>query len=674
KNMPGVAGGTAVDVLRSTPAVEVDGSDAVSLRGNANVVIQINGRATPLKGDQLAQFLKQLPTAAVDRVEVATNPNAKSDPEGTAGIINIVLRGDVEIGLSARINASTSTTGSAVTNGNVARQSGPLTLSLSGGLSRDRRTLTGALDRTYLVTPVPASLSSRTTGSTRPRTYNLGLRGEYKLTERDLLSSESSVFSGEFPRSSVGDFRDYDASQLQIGEFLQLSQAVQGNHGQDASITYRHMPTPSLTSLSVELRYFRNRYINDNAIGSRLLQADASTVNVATSDQRDLVGGLLPALIAQADWTHPFGELAKLEAGGKQTWRRTEADATSSLLDPATGVYVDLPERATASRYREQIGAVYAVLSEKAGSFLLQQGLRLEQTDASFVLPLTDGASDFTTRYGSAFPSAIVTYNASPTRSVRASYARRISRPWPQLLSPVPIRSDQRSVFQGNPALQPEFTDAYELNLQDAQPWGSLQLNPYVRRSAHAFRNIRRVDSAGVSTSTFANVASTLSQGLDVSVSFHRGPFTVNGGGGTYHFSSDAGALGPAYSVRTQVWNVRVNATARLRPTTTAQFFTTYRGAAKTEGGSSLPLVFMNGGIRQQLWGGKGDLNLGVSDPFGLTKFGSRLDDGRVLETSEGTFGLRQVTLSISRTFGQDVRLKERITQTESGPPAGTTP
>ena len=103
KNMPAASGGTAIDVLRNIPLVEVDGSNNVSLRGNANVVVQINGRSTPLKGDQLGAFLAQLPAGTVKNVEVATNPSAKDDPEGTAGIINIVLNQEAELGLSGGI-------------------------------------------------------------------------------------------------------------------------------------------------------------------------------------------------------------------------------------------------------------------------------------------------------------------------------------------------------------------------------------------------------------------------------------------------------------------------------------------------------------------------------------------------------------------------------------------
>ena len=106
KNMTAATGGTAIDVLRNIPQVEVDGNNNVSLRGNGNVVIQVNGRATPLKGDQLGTFLAQMPANDVKTIEVATNPSAKDDPEGTAGIINIVLNQEAELGLSGGMVAA----------------------------------------------------------------------------------------------------------------------------------------------------------------------------------------------------------------------------------------------------------------------------------------------------------------------------------------------------------------------------------------------------------------------------------------------------------------------------------------------------------------------------------------------------------------------------------------
>src|SRR4051812_6956618 len=168
KNMTTASGGTAIDVLRNIPLVEVDGSNNVSLRGNANVVIQINGRSTPLKGDQLGAFLAQLPAGTVKNVEVATNPSAKDDPEGTAGIINIVLNQEAELGLSGGLSAGTASTGAINANGNIGKQQGKLTMFVSGNIYHDRRATSGTISRTNLIATTPVYSETNLAGRQTP--------------------------------------------------------------------------------------------------------------------------------------------------------------------------------------------------------------------------------------------------------------------------------------------------------------------------------------------------------------------------------------------------------------------------------------------------------------------------------------------------------------------------
>ncbi|HEY6829936.1 MAG TPA: TonB-dependent receptor, partial [Gemmatimonadaceae bacterium] len=187
KNMTTASGGTAIDVLRNIPLVEVDGSNNVSLRGNANVVIQINGRSTPLKGDQLGAFLAQLPAGTVKNVEVATNPSAKDDPEGTAGIINIVLNQQAELGLSGGLSAGTSSTGQTNANGNIGKQQGKLTVFLSGSTYHDHRATSGTISRTNLVVPVPVYTETILDGRQAPLSGGGTVRTEYRFTDRNSL-------------------------------------------------------------------------------------------------------------------------------------------------------------------------------------------------------------------------------------------------------------------------------------------------------------------------------------------------------------------------------------------------------------------------------------------------------------------------------------------------------
>jgi ferric enterobactin receptor len=669
KNMTTASGGTAIDVLRNVPSVEVDGTNNVSLRGNQNVVVQINGRSSPLKGEQLGNFLAQLPASAVKNVEVATNPSAKNDPEGTAGIINIVLNQEADVGLSGGLTAGTGTTGLANMSGNVGKQSGPLTLFISGNFFRDNRNLTGSSDRTNLVVPVPVFVESRFGGSVEPRSQSMTLRSEYRFTAHDALSADVIVSGGRFARSTASHYTDLNDARQVIGLFDQFSDAVQRNLTQDYTVAFRRTGSPEATTFSTELRYTRNRYLYDNELLGVLRQPDASTGTAAGPPEHDATISRLPSWNLQSDYTHPFGSHTKLESGFKETLRNTGTDFTAAFLDAASGQFVPAPSRATSFDYREQISALYSVLSQQVGKVQAQGGLRLEQASTRLAMPFS--SQQFDNRYASAFPSAIVTYNLTDMRQVKVSYSRRISRPNPFQLSPVVYRDDARSIFHGNPELRPEYTDALELGLQETRGWGSLQLSPYLRKTAHAVRYIQIVDSTGITVGTFDNVASTLTVGSDLNVNYHTGSLTFFGGGSAYHYSSDAANLAGNLSTNAVVWSARANATWKFSPVTDLQAFANYRAPYATEGGTQTAFVFSNVALRRKLWGDQGSIALRVADPFNLMKWGYRTADGRVIELSERQFGVRGVFVTVSRSFGQELKLKPKPQDQEAQPAQG---
>jgi ferric enterobactin receptor len=669
KNLTTASGGTAIDVLRSVPSVEVDGTNNVSLRGNQNVVVQINGRSSPLKGEQLGNFLAQLPASAVKTVEVATNPSAKNDPEGTAGIINIVLNQEAEVGLSGGFTAGTGTTGLANMSGNIGKQSGPLTLFLSGNFFRDSRDLTGKSDRTNLVTPVPVFVESRFGGEMEPRSQNVTMRSEYRFTEHDALSADAIVSGGRFARATASHYTDLDDARQVIGLFDQFSDMVQRNLSQDYTAAFRRTGGPEATTFSTELRYTRNRNNNDNELFGVVRQPDATTGTATGPREHDATTWRMPSWSLQTDYTRPFGSRTKLESGFKATLRSTGSDFTAAFLDAASGEYVLAPDRATSFDYREQIGALYSVLSQQFGKVQTQGGLRLEEASTRLAMPLT--SQQFDNHYASAFPSAIVTYNFTDMRQAKVSYSRRISRPNPGQLSPVVYRDDARSIFHGNPALRPEYTDALELGLQETRAWGSLQLSPYLRRTAHAVRYIQRVDSTGVTVGTFDNVASTTTIGTDLNVTYRAGALTFFGGGSAHHYSSDAANLAGNLSTNAFVWSARANTTWKFSPVTDLQVFANYRAPFATEGGSQTAFVFSNVALRRKLWGDQGSVAVRVADPFNLMSYGFRTADGRVIELSERHFGVRGVFISVSRNFGQQLKLKPKQQEADAQPAPG---
>ncbi len=250
KNMPAASGGTAIDVLRNIPLVEVDGSNNVSLRGNANVVVQINGRSTPLKGDQLGAFLAQLPAGTVKNVEVATNPSAKDDPEGTAGIINIVLNQEAELGLSGGLTAGTASTGMVNASGNVGKQQGKLTLFVSGSIYHDERVDVGNdLANESRRPGAGVHDDAISAGKQSPISGGGTLRSEYRFTERNTLSFDGFFYGGRFGGDQSSAYTDLDAARAVIGLFDQATSQSSRNLSQDYDVTFRRLSDKNATAL-----------------------------------------------------------------------------------------------------------------------------------------------------------------------------------------------------------------------------------------------------------------------------------------------------------------------------------------------------------------------------------------------------------------------------------------
>src|SRR5438034_9965099 len=360
KNMPAAAGGTAIDVLRNIPSVEVDQSNHVSLRGNGNVVVQINGRPTPLKGDQLGAFLAQLPAHTVKNVEVAANPSAKDDPEGTAGIINIVLNQETEVGLSGGLNANTSSTGQAGGYGNIGKQQGKFIGFISGNAFTDHRVMTGTISRENLVIATPHFVETSMRGANRPLFFGGNLRSQYRFTQKNSLTLDSYFGGGHFVNSSRNSYVDLSSARDPIGAFHQLNASQNNNVYQDWDLAFRQQGKPTEPQLTVEAEYSYNWNTNDVDLSGAVTQADPGTPATIRTE-RDHSLGKFPYFNTKIDYSHPFNPKTKLDLGGKYQDRRTENDFTASYQDSTTGVFALDPARSTNFDYREHIGGAYGL-------------------------------------------------------------------------------------------------------------------------------------------------------------------------------------------------------------------------------------------------------------------------------------------------------------------------
>ena len=666
KDMPTAAGGNTVDVLRNVPGVEVDGDNKVSLRGNQNVVVQINGRATPMRGEQLGNFLAQLSSSMVQRVEVVPNPSAKDDPEGMAGILNIVLKQNADLGTSAGLVLGTSTTGMINGSGNMGHQQGPWTLYGSYGVMRDERQMRGFTNRQNLFLSPNTYLNSQNVGRMLPRSHNATAQVEYKFTPKIVASTNLLFNSGRFNREMDNLYQELDEAEAVTARYAMLTEASNANRMLDWSAGLKRTMQPLRNETSAEVRVNRA----DMDLTSSLLDQQLNT-DGTPGQQRDGLDESRTEYTLLTDVVRPLGARGKFEFGYKGVIRELDNTFLGQVFSYTENAFVRNAARSNAFNYQDQVHALYAVASHSFGRLNLQGGLRGEQVLTQFDLATTD--ESFDNEYRSLYPSALASFDVTPMRQVKASYSRRVQRPHITQMNPFMFREDALNVHHGNPSLRPEYTHAMELGYQQTFSKGSLQVNPFFRHTTDAVRTIRTVDDAGVSTVTFANLATADSYGADVNGSFRAGDFNGFGGFNVFRSVSDASNLATDVSNEAIGWSARTNASYKLTPALDLQTFLMYRAPMKTEQGRISAQAMTTLAARHKVLRDKGSVTLRVQDPFNLMKFELRQADGRIVQSSQRRFGMRGVYLNFSYTYGQAPRIKQPQVepQPEMGAPTG---
>ena len=658
----------ASEVLEAVPAVQVDPDGRVSLRGNENVVVQINGRPSPMRGAQLAGYLKQLPANVLERVEVIPNPSARQDPEGMAGIINIVLKQNVDLGLSGGLTLSGSTEERYSASGNLGYQQGPATLFASYGFLSDTRNEVGINDRTRLVAATPFSFTNQAIdGRNGNSGHNLNTSLDYKLGPKNTLSSALLVNIRGGDQSTLSDYSELDATSALIARYERIRGTDTDSRMVDYSLGFRRVLVPQRHELSAEVRLNRVHDLDRTDLFRQPLGGGARTD--AEIDRTDAVTW---QLTGQTDYTRALGARGKLETGYKGYARWHDRDFAVQVDPLGTGSWAP-SDLSNALQLDETVNAAYAVLSQGTGPWELQAGLRGEYATRDFTLGNT--GEHFPHDYASLFPSGLVSYKLGEQDQVKLSYSRRIRRPGTQELNPFPVFFDLQNVFLGNPALDPEYTDAVELGWQHSARMGSLQVSPFYRRTSSVIRFIvNTADSVAgreVTSITFQNLDRSTSWGADLNGSLRVGQaFNGFAGVSVFKLVTEGGGGESSLSSGGVSWQGRVSGTLNLSPRTavTGQYF--YRGATPIERGKFYAMGFANVSVRQKLYGEKASLTLRVSDPFDTQRFRVRAGDDNVIQFTERQFNARAVHLTFQYNFGRPPRVRQRPQEQPQQAPA----
>jgi ferric enterobactin receptor len=651
------AGGTATDVLRSVPAVEVDGDGNVSLRGNSNVAVQLNGRAAPMRGEQLAAFLQQLPANMVERVEVVPNPSAKYDPEGMAGIVNIVLKQNTDLGASGGLMASVGSGGKYSGSGNLGYQSGPLTLFGSYGLNMDERETRGRHLLESLVLQPSAFQQQDIRGLFDVTGHVFNGSADLKVGKQSTLTSTAMLSNRSIEFGTRNAFFQLDSDREVVGRARNVTDNQGGDFTLDASLAYKRTVQPQRNETSAELRFNRVDFSTANVFTRDSLTLAGAPTGDEPGLERNDMDALTNTLTLQTDWTRGLAERTKLETGYKGQLRWLDNGFVQEGFSYAEDRWLRDAGASNQFRYDDQVHAVYGVLSQNVGRLDLQAGLRAERATSEFVL---EGGDRYDAAQTSFFPSGLAALNLSDTRQLKASYSRRIQRVDTRMLNPFAFYEDERNVMVGNPELTPEFTHAWELGYQQSWTRGSLQVTPYFRRTEDAIRRTRTVGDDGVTTSTFENLATSDSYGTDVTGSLRLGErFSGFAGFNLFRMETDGSNVSPALQTDAVAWSARVNGNFKVSSTLDAQAMFMYRAPMEVEQGRISAFSMSNFSLRQKLRGDRSSIGLRLMDPFNTMRFSLRTSDGRFVQETERRFGARAVFLTFNYNFGRPPRIRQ---------------
>ncbi|MEO7353442.1 MAG: TonB-dependent receptor, partial [Gemmatimonadales bacterium] len=618
RDMPTTRGGTVLDVLRNVPTVDVDIDNSVSLRGNAGVVVQINGRPSPLKASQLGNYLAQLPAEMVNKVEIVTNPSARESPDGVAGIINVVLKQKPDAGASGAITAGGSTRGHVDLGGNAGFQHGAFTFYGSYGFFRENRPRSESLFRQNLYLDPITFLDESGTRTQSQNGHTFTTNAGYQLGEHDRLSLENLLTTRGEREARTILYRDLNAAHDPTGLSDRTTTATNRQIEFETTLAYDHDFVRDGHTLSSEVHIVRDQEDGPQSVLARTLGLGGAPITTtARESQTNLDHGAENSV--KLDYVRPLAEHVQIEAGYKGSLNRFHTALGTDVFDVTTGSYLPDSSRTRDFTYDQTVHAAYGIIDAQPGKFLLQGGVRVEHASTSF--HVTALGATYDNGYNSLFPSALVAYNLDEFRRVKLSYSTRIQRPDDgDVLDPTPHYADPLNLSIGNPNLKPEYTRAFELGLERRRGPLTIQVTPFFRHTIDAVRSIRTIDTLGVTTRSYANIATSDAYGTDATVALNGTRLSGFASASAFRQVSNAPDLGTGFAIRTFGWSVRTNVSLRVSGSLDAQGLFSYQAPMTVEQGRNGSRVRFSLAARQKLMNDRMSVTLRVIDPLNTSR------------------------------------------------------
>lgn len=634
-------GASALEVLNNVPSVNVSIEGQISLRGSAGVQILINGKPSVLASSG-SNALGTITADMIEQIEVITNPSAKYDAAGTAGIINIIMKKSEKKGL----------------NGSVSLNAG-IPNSNSFGMSVNKRTehfnifsQIGFGKRTFPEDnkTINSDFTNNTTISSigkremNEKFNNFILGTDYHINALNVLTLSGSYAYEIENQNSKAEYLKTDGSNTITDSWLREELTEADNPKLRYELQYKMI-----------FKRHKEQSLLFSALGSSFKKDESSFFSNSTlvgnnpdEEQQARTDYALEDYNFKLDYTHPFLKVFTLETGSQYTINKVTNDFAVSNFE--NGNWVDNPDLTNVFSFNQNVLGVYNTLAYEGEIWGVKLGVRLENTDISTLLETTNLENNKS--YSNLFPTIHTSYKFSEKMSFQAGYSKRINRPGLRELNPFSNIRNNFSISTGNPDLQPEYTDSFEMTSIHKFEKASLNMSFYSRFTKDIIERVNTFEN-NINISKPENIGTNRTAGLEMNGKYNPIDwFSLNGDFNWNYFNRKGTFEITSFDFEGNRWSVSLTSKFKLPARFDLEISGDYRSRFKTFQNEQSENIFADLGLRKKVFKGKTILSLSVRDLFA-----SRIDKNTTTQPTYYLFNSRQrgrfITFGISYGFGK---------------------
>jgi outer membrane receptor protein involved in Fe transport len=637
--------GSIADALKGVPSVEVDVEGNLSLRGDPNVTILIDGRPSGMfRGDGRGDALMNLPADQIERVEVMTNPSAAFSPDGGGGVINLVTKRQRGTGWSGSARGNYGTEGRYNGGVSAAYNDAKMTISGDANLRSNTSKSVSDDDRTQVSSSGVTTLRSQesvSVGTQDSRGARLSMDFDPDALNR--FSAEVRYRGQSGSSTNAEHYENRNAGGLLTSMSDRLGETRSEGDNLEGSINYRRTIDEG-HSITFDLSHERSDNQRDRQfVNLARFPAGADRFEVQTADTIENESRF------RTDYVRPFMTDGTLKAGYDLRLDDNDYDNRGAR---GASLSLTLPDATLTNRflYKQTIHAGYLTLEKPFGDFTVQGGLRLEDVETK-IDQITAAISE-TNRYSDLYPSVHLSYRLSDSQNLRASYSHRVRRPSPNDLNPYPVYQDPFNFRAGNPKLEPQDTHSYEVSYQLRRNGAYYLATGFYRQNYNGVTDVVRDLGGGVLLSTRENLGESRSGGLELVANGKLFPALSYNINGTAAWNEiDASSLGFSDTRSAISYNGRANLNWQVTPDDVLQINGFAAGKRLTAQGYNSPFGMMNLGYRRKI-SDRLSLVVTAQDVLGTARRRTIVDTPLLKQEVDRRSNSRAVFVGFTYSFG----------------------